>query len=133
MYVEPAATADVVDLDDVRMVDLRHRARLEHESLDQRDVGLAQLLERDVATEVGIAGAKHDAHRAGAEPLQQLIAPERRAVRARLRDRADLAHRQRRDRLRERRIAGEQRLAERRSDRRVEPDVGRRPQLLGHL
>ena len=71
MNVEPLGLADVVDRDDVRVVDLRHRARLAHEPLGQRRVVAAQQLERDLAAELGILGAPHDAHRAGAEPLER--------------------------------------------------------------
>jgi len=67
---------DVVDGDDVRMTDLRHRPRLANQALGQGRIGVMQQLQRDLAPEAGVVGAKHDAHRARADALDDREPPE---------------------------------------------------------
>ena len=69
--------AAVEDADDVLVLQPRRRRRLAAEPLDELGVAgevLVQELERDVAAELGVAGAPDVGHAAGAEPALQPVA-----------------------------------------------------------
>ena len=71
--------ADVEHLDDVGVLDSRHRLRFASHPLHPPGSGAllrAQQLDGDFARELGIPRAVHDTHTTHAEPLAQLVAPD---------------------------------------------------------
>jgi hypothetical protein len=75
----PLRLLDPVDRRDVGMVERRQQLRLAPETGETLGVGgegLGQQLDRDVATELGIAGAIHLAHTALAELLGNFVVKE---------------------------------------------------------
>ena len=69
----------VVDRDDVRVAQRAGDARLAQEALGERRVGRverAELLERDEAVEVGLAGEVHHRHAAAADLAEDLVAAD---------------------------------------------------------
>ena len=68
--------ADVVERADVGVVQRRGRAGLALEAFRGQRIGgsrLGQELDRDVATEPEVFGAVHDAHAAGAQPIDDAV------------------------------------------------------------
>ena len=71
--IQPAALAEVVDGDDVRVAELRERARLASEALDEirrQRVGGRQDFQRDDAIQIELPRLVHDAHAAAPEQLE---------------------------------------------------------------
>ena len=76
----PVVLEVVVDRDDVGVAERAGQPRLAQEALREGGVGLAkgaQLLQRDQAVEVGLAGEEHGGHAAPAELLEDLVAADR--------------------------------------------------------
>ena len=87
--------ADVVNRDDVRMRDPRHRPYLAHQArlrllrpFAQRELGPDDL-DRDIAIELRVARAVHHAHPTAADRLDDLVAPDALPSSHRLRGRCE--------------------------------------------
>jgi hypothetical protein len=81
-----AVRADVVDGDHVGVRELGQRLGLAQQPeapMGSRRRSGSSKLERDLAVELRIVGGVHDAHAAGAEPVEQDVAPDHRAARQR--------------------------------------------------
>ena len=80
MYGVPVVLEVVVDGDDVRVAQRAGHARLAQEALRERGIGRVErpeLLERDEAVQVGLAGEVDQGHAAAADLAEDLVAPDR--------------------------------------------------------
>ena len=73
MYGMPVELVDLVDDDDVLVVAVRGRARLDEEAIGDVARRVEQELDRDAAAELGVARGEHHAHAAAAELADQLV------------------------------------------------------------